>query len=142
MPIHSDPRVAIVVLTHNRRQEVLHSLARHTALPEQPKIIVVDNASTDGTACAVREQFPQVEVVPAGRNLGAAGRNLGVHRAASPYVALCDDDTWWAPQALRQVADLFDAHPRLAIATGRVLVGPQAREDPICEQLAHSPLPT
>jgi GT2 family glycosyltransferase len=79
LPIHSDPRVAIVVLTHNRRQEVLRSLKLHTALPEQPKIIVVDNASTDGTACAVREQFPQVDVVPAGRNLGAAGRNLGVH---------------------------------------------------------------
>src|SRR5207244_8958946 len=114
---------------------------RHVQLPEQPEIIVVDNASTDGTLCAVTKQFPQVEVVSAGRNLGAAGRTLGVRRAATPYVALCDDDTWWEPHALRRAADLFDVHPRLAVVTARVLVGPQEREDPICQELAHSPLP-
>jgi GT2 family glycosyltransferase len=110
-------------------------------LPEQPKIIVVDNASTDGTACAVSKHFPQVEVVPTSRNLGAAGRTVGVRRASTPYVALCDDDTWWEPDSLCRAADLFDRHPRLAIVTGRVLVGPQEREDPVCERLAHSPLP-
>jgi GT2 family glycosyltransferase len=54
---------------------------------------------------------------------------------------LCDDDTWWEPGALRRAADLFDAHPRLAVITGRVLVGPESREDPVCRQLEQSPLP-
>jgi GT2 family glycosyltransferase len=138
----NDPRMAIVVVTHNRCEEVLRSLVQHVRLPAQPQIIVVDNGSTDGTVCAVAEHFPQVRVVQAGMNLGAAGRTLGVRQAVTPYVALCDDDTWWAPDSLRRAADLFDRHPRLAIATGRVLVGPQEREDPICRFLAHSPLPS
>jgi GT2 family glycosyltransferase len=129
------------MITHNRRQEVLCTLAHLTALPSRPKIIVVDNASEDGTPAAVAARFPQVEVLPAGGNLGAAGRTLGVRRAQTPYVALCDDDTWWAPGSLRRAADLLDAHPRLAVVTGRVLVGPEEREDPVCKVLEQSPLP-
>src|SRR5262245_23165544 len=93
----ADPRVAAVIITYNRRAEVLRSLGHLTRLPEQPKIILVDNGSTDGTAAAVAGQFPQVEVVAAGGNLGAAARTLGVRRATAPYVALCDDDTWYEP---------------------------------------------
>src|SRR5205807_3226697 len=57
------------------------------------------------------------------------------------YVALCDDDVWWTPGSLAHAADLFDAHPRLAVVTARVLVGPDETEDPICRVLAESPVP-
>lgn len=136
-----DPRIAVVMITHNRREEVLASLGHLTRLPERPRIIVVDNGSQDGTAEAVAERFPHVEVLPAGGNLGAAARNLGVRRAEAPYVALCDDDTWWEAGSLRYAVDLFEAQPRLAIATARILVGPQEEDDPICAVLERSPLP-
>src|SRR5207302_11043179 len=61
-----------------------------------------------------------------------------------PYTTLfrsCDDDTWWEPGSLRRAADLFDAHPRLALAVARVLVGPEEREDPVCRELEQSPIP-
>jgi hypothetical protein len=67
--LHSDERVVIVAITHNRREEVLRSLWRHARLPEQPPIIVVDNASVDGTACAVAEQFPRAQVLRSASNL-------------------------------------------------------------------------
>jgi GT2 family glycosyltransferase len=138
-----DPRVSVVMITHNRRDEVLRTLERLTGLPEKPRIIVVDNASTDGTAEVVRSRFgaADIEVVEAGANLGAAGRNLGVGRVDTPYIAFCDDDTWWDPGMLRRAADLFDAQPKLAVITGRALVGPAEVEDPICRELLESPLP-
>jgi GT2 family glycosyltransferase len=136
-----DPRVAVVMITYNRREEVLRSLAHLTCLAERPRVLLVDNGSTDGTAAVVAERFPQVEVVPAGGNLGAAARTLGVRRVNAPYVALSDDDTWWDSGGLRRAADLFDRHPRLGIITGRVLVGPEEREDPVCRELEASPLP-
>src|SRR5262245_19837790 len=132
-------RVAVVMITHNRREEVLASLDRLTRLPERPPILLVDNGSSDGTAAAVAGRLPAVRVLAAGGNLGAAARNLGVAEVTAPYVALCDDDTWWEPGGLSRAADLFDAHPRLAVATARVLVGPEAAEDPICRVLAASP---
>lgn len=138
-----DPRVSVVMITHNRRQEALRTLSILIDLPERPRILVVDNASTDGTAEEVRARFGRdgVEVLEAGANLGAAGRNLGAVRVESPYIAFCDDDTWWEPGMLRRAADLFDAQPRLAVVTGRTLVGPENIEDPICRELMESPLP-
>jgi GT2 family glycosyltransferase len=64
-----------------------------------------------------------------------------VRRVDAPYVALCDDDTWWQPGALAHAADLFEAHPRLAVVTARILVGPEEEEDSICAEMASSPLP-
>jgi GT2 family glycosyltransferase len=133
--------VAVVMITHNRRDEVLRSLGNLTRLPERPPIVVVDNGSSDGTAAAVARGFPQVEVIDAGGNRGAAGRNLGLRRVTTPYVALCDDDAWWEPGHLEKAADLFDHHPRLGVATARILVGPEAREADVCAELAASPLP-
>jgi len=133
-------RVTIVVLTYNRRQELQRSLAELTALPDRPAVIVVDNGSTDDTAHCVRHDFPQVELVQAPSNLGAAGRNLGVQQVRTPYVAFSDDDTWWAPGALDASADLFDRHPRIAVLNARIAVGPECREDPACGAMAASPL--
>jgi GT2 family glycosyltransferase len=129
------------MITHNRSNEVLRSLDHLTRLPEDPRIVVVDNGTIDGTAEAVAERFPRVEVLRPGRNLGAAGRTLGARHVDAPYLAFCDDDTWWEPGALSRIADLFDAHPRLAVIAGRILVGPEGREDLICAEMEHSPLP-
>jgi GT2 family glycosyltransferase len=138
--VTEDPRVAVVVITHQRRDEVLQALARLRALPEQPHVVVVDNGSTDGTAAAVAERFPDVELVASPENLGAVGRNVGVARVSTPYVAFCDDDTWWDPGSLRTAADAFDDHPRLAVVTARILVEPGGREDPIVPELRNSPV--
>ena len=135
-----DPRVAVVVITHQRREELLLALDRLVSLPEQPHVVVVDNGSTDGTADAVRRQFPQVELVASPENLGAVGRNIGVARLTTPYVAFCDDDTWWEPGSLRAAADVLDAHPRLAVVTARIVVEPSGTEDPIVAELRDSPV--
>ncbi len=135
-----DPRVAVVVITHQRRDELLAALDRLLALPERPHVVVVDNGSTDGTAEAVRRLFPMVDLVAEPVNRGAVGRNLGVARLTTPYVAFCDDDTWWEPGSLRTAADVLDAHPRLAVLTARILVEPGGTEDPIVAELRDSPV--
>ena len=135
-----DLRVSVVVITHQRCDELLHALARLTELPERPHVVVVDNGSTDGTAACVRRDFPEVELVESRVNLGAVGRNVGVARVTTPYVAFCDDDTWWEPGALRAAADALDRHPRLAVVTARIIVEPAGTEDPIVAELRDSPV--
>lgn len=136
-----DDRVTVVLITHNRCEELHRSLTAVEALPERPAVIVVDNASTDGTAAMVRRLHPGVRLIEAPTNLGAVGRNLGVQVAATPYIAFCDDDTWYDPGALAAAADLLDAHPTLAVVTARILVEPRGTLDAICEEMADSPLP-
>ena len=116
-------------------------MTRLLALGERPRIVVVDNGSTDGTAELVRDRHPDVEVVGLRRNLGAAARTVGARLVDCPYVAFSDDDSWWAPGALGRAVELLDRHPRLAVLAARVLVGPGGRLDPVCREMAASPLP-
>jgi GT2 family glycosyltransferase len=136
-----DPRVGAVMITWNRREEALIAVGRLLTLPERPHVVLVDNGSDDGTAQAVAAAHPEVEVIALRENLGAVGRNVGVARLRTPYVAFADDDTWWEPGALARAADVLDEHPRLAVVTARILAEPGGREDPIVAELRDSPVP-
>jgi GT2 family glycosyltransferase len=134
-------RVGVVVITWERREEALAAVDRLRTLPERPPVVLVDNGSTDGTADAVRARFPGVDVVALGDNRGAVGRNVGVARLGTPYVAFCDDDTWWEPGSLTRAADVLDAFSRLAVVNARIVVEPGGADDPIVAELRDSPVP-
>ncbi len=104
----SPSRVAVVIATRNRGPELLGTLARLLALDERPRIVVVDNGSTDGTAELVGAHHPGVQVVGLRRNQGAGARTIGARLVDTPYVAFSDDDSWWAPGALRRAVELLD----------------------------------
>jgi GT2 family glycosyltransferase len=133
--------VTVVIATRNRRKELLRTLRRLGELAPASPVIVVDNGSQDGSAQAVRRNFPGVQVVALPRNLGAVARNVGVRAARSPYVAFSDDDSWWAAGALERAAALLDGHPRLGLVAARTLVGPEEQVDPVTTLMADSPLP-
>jgi GT2 family glycosyltransferase len=137
----TDSRIAVVIITRNRRVELLRTLERMTCVPERPTVFLADNGSTDGTCEAVAARYPQVRLFHSPHNLGAVGRNEMVRRVTSPYVAFCDDDTWWDAGALSAAADVLDAHEGLASVTGRILVEPGGRPDPIEPELRGSPVP-
>ena len=102
--------------------------------------LVLRWSTADDTERLVNARFPQVELIRPAANLGGAGRNVGLQRCDRPYVALCDDDTWWDAGSLRRAADVLEAHPRLAVVTAKVLVGERNRVDPTCLAMARSPL--
>lgn len=133
-------RVGVAIATRNRREQLLATLAHLRALPERPPILVADNASSDGTAEAVRRHHPEVELLALGENRGAAARNAAVRALATPYVAFSDDDSWWEPGALARTADALAAHPALGLVAAQVLVGAERRLDPTCAAMARSPL--
>jgi GT2 family glycosyltransferase len=133
-------RISVVVLTHNRAKEVLHILSRLLALPEQPEVIVADNASSDRTVAEIEAGMPGVRVVHCVSNLGAAGRNRAVARVTTDYVAFCDDDMWWEPGSLAQAVRVLDASPRVAVLAARVLVGKALELDETCVRMHNSPL--
>ena len=110
------PRVAAVVVTYNRRDLLLESLAAVLAQTRAPDtVIVVDNASEDGTAAAVREKFPAVRLAELRRNSGGAGGFAGGMALAladgADLIWLMDDDTVPEPGAL---GALLDARDRMA----------------------------
>jgi N-acetylglucosaminyl-diphospho-decaprenol L-rhamnosyltransferase len=134
-------RVDVVIVTRNRGSDLLTTLDHLRRLPEEPRVIVVDNGSTDATCALVRAQHPDVDLVALRENAGAAARTIGVEHTHAPYVAFSDDDSWWEPGSLAAAAEIFARFPRLAVIAARVLVGECATIDPTCEIMAESPLP-
>ncbi|WP_230421176.1 glycosyltransferase [Actinomadura soli] len=97
--------VAAVVVTYNRRElldEALTALGAQTRVPD--RVIVVDNASADGTADMVHARFPDVDLLTLPRNVGGAGGfSAGIARALdgdADLLWLLDDDTVPEPGAL------------------------------------------
>jgi GT2 family glycosyltransferase len=135
-----DSSISVVIATRDRAASLAATLAQLEALPERPRVLVVDNGSSDGTAGLVRRRFPSVEVLEQSRNLGCGARTVGARAARTPYVAFSDDDSWWAPGSLTTAAQMLDRHPRLAVVAAKVLVGPSERLDPTCQEMADTPL--
>ena len=136
------PPVTVVIATRNRGPELCRTLEHLASLPEQPPVVVVDNGSEDGTAAMVRRRFPQAELITLRRNRGAWARNLGVHAARTPLIALADDDSWWAPGALSTAAGVLAANPGVGLLAARILVGPDQAADAVNAVMAASPLPS
>jgi GT2 family glycosyltransferase len=136
-----DPAVGVVVVTRNRQASLLRTLRRLRSLPEQPAIVVVDNASTDATAAAVRTAHPEVRLLQLDHNAGAAGRTAGLQALETETVAFSDDDSWWAPGSLAHAARVLALNPGVGLIAARILVGQGGRLDPTCASMADSPLP-
>ena len=121
-----DPfRVVAVVVTYNRRELLLESLAAVHAQSRPPDtVIVVDNASADGTGAAVRASYPTARLAELPRNTGGAGGfayGLALALAeAADLVWLMDDDTVPGPQALLTMLEArrqYPARPPAIIAS-------------------------
>ena len=116
------PFVSILIVTWNRRREL--SRAIESAMQQSYssiEIVVVDNASTDGTADEVRTRFPQVTLIETGRNLGCpSGRNFGFRHCGGKYIYCLDDDGWLKPDAVEFVVRRAEAEPRVAVVMSRI----------------------
>jgi GT2 family glycosyltransferase len=105
------------------------------SLYDQPQgvsfeVVVVDNASADGTADLVRRDHPWVRLVASPENLGfAAGNNLAATYATGRYLVLLNPDAVPAPGVLARGAELMDRHPGVGLAGGR-LRGPDGTPQP------------
>ncbi|OMC33056.1 transferase [Mycobacterium sp. GA-1841] len=135
--------MSFVIASRNRADElttVVDRLLETTACP----VIVVDNDSDDHSVPAMRavaaRSADRVTLLELGTNLGAVARNVGVAACRTPYVAFCDDDSWWEPTAPALGAQIFDQFPQIAVLAARTEVWPQRRDDPMVAQLANSPL--
>jgi GT2 family glycosyltransferase len=117
------PRVAIVVLCYNGVEDTLACLAslEQISYPRECyQIIVLDNASHDGTPARVHEAFPEVVVIENGANLGfAAGNNVGLRYALKhgyDYALLLNNDTELATDFLSELVAATEADPQIGVA--------------------------
>jgi N-acetylglucosaminyl-diphospho-decaprenol L-rhamnosyltransferase len=122
------PDVTAIIICHDVREEVLTCLAALDAHagPLSVEVVVVDNASTDGTLEAVESAFPHCRTVRLDRNEGLPARNHGLRRARGRYRMFIDSDAVLCPGALPTLIRVLEENPRIGLVGPR-LVYPDGR---------------
>ncbi len=110
------PEVSVVIISWNRREDVRESLRRLRAQSfSDIEVIVVDNASADGTSEMIEKEFPEVRRFRTDQNIGVAAYNIGFKSAKGEYIVILDDDSFPAEDAIKTMVAKFENDPRLGI---------------------------
>jgi GT2 family glycosyltransferase len=125
-----EPMVTAIIVSYNVRELLLTTLRTLYANTEVSfQVVVVDNASRDGSVEAVREEFPLVNLLPQQENLGfGRGNNVGLHEAVGRFILLLNPDVEIGPACVDALTDFLLVHPE-AGAVGPRLARPQGGLD-------------
>jgi GT2 family glycosyltransferase len=119
----SEPDLSIVIVGYNSLPELGRCLAsiRDTAAVIHPEIVVVDNASADGTVEFLERELPDVRLVANGRNVGySRAVNQGIAEARARYILVLNPDIVVLPGALDRLVSFMDDHPDAGIAGAKL----------------------
>jgi len=126
-------QVLVIVLNYNKKDLVLECLASLQKQSYSPiHVVVVDNASTDGSRAAIEKHYPSLDLLCNGRNLGAiGGRNAAFAYAKRKYefdfVLFLDDDAEVATESIRLLLEAFNRDPGAGVACGKTYINFQSR---------------
>lgn len=116
------PSVSVGIVNWNcgdYLERCLCAVQAQTLPPEQ--ILLVDNASTDGSVERVRTQFPEVEILELSKNAGfACAQNLAIEASESTYYLPLNPDAILAPDFLEKIVSALEKHPRCGTCSGLV----------------------
>ncbi len=131
--------VSAVIVSFNTRQDLLRCLASLAPIPRDllDEVLVVDNASSDGSVEAVRERHPKVRVLANPANVGfARANNQGLRETRGRLVLFLNSDAELRPGALQALVSALDRRPGLG------LVGPRTLNSDGTVQVSYGPLLT
>jgi GT2 family glycosyltransferase len=118
------PSVSVVIVSWNARRYLAQCLESLVAAPSDcpMEVLVVDNASEDGSAELVERDYPQFRVIRTGSNLGfARGNNIGIKAGSAKYIALVNSDVKVLANCLDHLVEYCEAHPDVGMVGPRVL---------------------
>lgn len=124
MESSDNPQLAVVIVNYNTREDLRTCLSSLGASPLEMahEIIVVDNASTDGSVDMIRETFPTVRVIINQKNVGLVkGYNQACRTTKAPYVLLLDSDTIVHEHAVERLYRFLLDHPTVGIVAPQLL---------------------
>lgn len=117
------PRVDVVVVTYNTRDLTVQALRRLLDSDQGAdlRLLVHDNASSDGTAAGLADQVPEAEVEVGDRNLGfAGGVNRALARSTAPWALLLNSDAWPDEGAIGALVAAAERRPEAGLVVPRL----------------------
>jgi GT2 family glycosyltransferase len=131
--------VSIILLSYNSKDDLSECIPSIKAQTyENYEIILVDNASTDGSVDFIRKNYPTIKLVETGKNLGyPAGNNVGFGVAKGEYIVVVNPDIVADPKWLEELVKPFDEDPSISATTSKVLLYSQKDMINTCANTSH-----
>ncbi len=111
--------VSIVITTHNRKEKLIRlieSIINSDFPKEKMEIIVVDNASSDGTYDIIKTRYPFIKIIKLSSNiLPSAARNIGIRYSKGKYIFIIDDDNIVSSDTIATLVDTLEKNPMIGI---------------------------
>ncbi len=116
--------LSIIIVNYNVKeflQNLIHSIEK-ASLNLNKEIIIVDNASDDGSVEFIREKFPQAILIANQKNLGfGKANNIGLKQASGKYILLINPDTLVAEDTFEKMIKFFESNPEAGLAGCKIL---------------------
>jgi GT2 family glycosyltransferase len=115
-------KISVLIVTWNRVEELQRSIdSVYQQSFQDFEVVVIDNASTDGTFELVAERYPRIKLIRTAFNMGCpSGRNLGFSNCLGEYIYCLDDDGWLEKDALKYALECFELYENVAIVQSQV----------------------
>lgn len=134
MAKEENPDLSIVILNYNVKDLLLNCLESVFKTKNNWQVIIVDNASSDGSVEAVKERYPEVEIIENKTNLGfAAGNNAAIPKVKAPVVLFLNPDTLVVNDAIGKSLKYLLSNPDIGAMTCRVQL-PSGKLDYSCHR--------
>lgn len=125
-------KASFVLVNYNRKDELMVTISKtkeaFSYAPSDFEIVVVDNASTDGSAEAVKQNHPDVVLIENEVNTGAPAWNLGFAKAKGEYFIIIDDDSH-VVSGLKDALEHMERNRDIGVLALNVISGPYTSED-------------
>lgn len=133
------PLVSVNIVSWNRKKELQQSLKMVFASSyENIEVIVVDNASEDGSPEMVRKRFRKVKLLPLKENTAIFGRNIGFKKAKGKYILFLDDDSFPKKEAIKVAVEYLERNQDVSGITMNIQILNDKREFINCFNIKHS----
>jgi GT2 family glycosyltransferase len=117
-------RVSVVIVVWNAKAYVLECLSslRDCCAGAYAEVIVVDNASTDGSADLIAEMFPEFKLIRNSENLGfAKANNIGMQHSSGEYICLVNSDVKFMSDCISPVISYLESNPNVGMVGPKML---------------------
>jgi len=124
MRVSGSPLISVVVLNWNGGRMVEGCLMSVRDQSYHPlEIIVVDNASTDGSADLIKMRFPEVKLIINKKNLGfGGGNNIGIHASRGRYIMILNNDACLGPDCIKELKRSIEKDKRYGACASKILL--------------------
>jgi GT2 family glycosyltransferase len=132
-------KVSIIIPNYNGGDLVTQCVSSALAQTYEPvEIVVVDNASTDGSLKQIQKQFPKVRIIESGYNSGwGVACNIGMLATNSTYIALVNNDAFLHQNCIQEMVKAIELNPQYGSCASRILLWDQQDTAEVCGLVIH-----